>query len=277
MYVEFTMFQQFSTNHQSIPLTSTKCWTFPQAFGIIGAMKSGVETNRLNIFIDETGEFGLSVRSAKLYGISMVLHEQSADISFQVNKLEARLKELDFSKMIHLGDLINGHGDFEGMTVEKRKQIFISLYRFSSAIETKYHSIIFRKRFADDELKLQSALKKLIRSFIENNLEYLTNFNEVVVYYDGGQKRLSKIIDDEFGTLRGYRRKSKFDHREKKLFQVADMLTFVDKLIYKHRKHIKLTASERLFFEPKELKRLADDSNKKQISKTRKAPFRVLV
>ena len=42
-------------------------------------------------------------------------------------------------------------------------------------------------------------------------------------------------------------------HKEKRLFQVSDMLTFVDKIVYKHNNNMKLTRAETYFFSVKDI------------------------
>ena len=42
---------------------------------------------RLNIFVDETGEFGYGEGASLLYGISFTFHEQDNDISNELNNL----------------------------------------------------------------------------------------------------------------------------------------------------------------------------------------------
>ena len=44
-----------------------------------------------------------------------------------------------------------------------------------------------------------------------------------------------------------------FDHKEKRLFQVSDMLTFVDKIVYKHNNKMELTKAEKYFFSVKDI------------------------
>ena len=44
-----------------------------------------------------------------------------------------------------------------------------------------------------------------------------------------------------------------FDHKEKRLFQVSDMLTFVDKIVYKHNHNMPLTKAEKYFFSVKDI------------------------
>jgi hypothetical protein len=44
-----------------------------------------------------------------------------------------------------------------------------------------------------------------------------------------------------------------FDHKEKRLFQVSDMLTFIDKIVYKHDNKMELTNAEKYFFSVKDI------------------------
>ena len=92
---------------------------------------------RLNIFVDETGEFGFSKGSSRFYGVSFVFHEQNSQIKLEIKNLEQRLKEIGFNKMVHMGDLVAGHGDFKNMTIAERRKIFNCLYRFSVRINAK--------------------------------------------------------------------------------------------------------------------------------------------
>jgi hypothetical protein len=68
---------------------------------------------------------------------------------------------------------------------------------------------------------------------INSNLNYFLSFDRIKVYYDGGQKSLNRIIANTFLTFDNTIQQADFNHVEKKLFQVADMLTYIDKLIYK--------------------------------------------
>lgn len=218
----------------------------------------------LSIFIDETGEFGFSRNSAKFYGISLVIHDQSKNINEQINSLNSRYALLGFSKMVHMGDLMGGCEDYAGMEIEERKKIFMLLYRFAMGVPASYHSFFFDKKYHNTTESLGGVIENKILDFIVGNFKYLLSFDDIIVYYDGGQKELSKVIDRTFGKLSGYTRKSKFDHTEKRLFQVADMLTYVDKLVYKYKKHIKFSNTEKKFFSLSDIKKIGRDLNRKR-------------
>ena len=81
----------------------------------------------------------------------------------------------------------------------------------------------------------------------------MNEFEKVVVYYDNGQEALGAIIDTLLITQNNVEHRIEFDHKEKRLFQVSDMLTFVDKIVYKHDHNMTLTKAEKYFFSVKDI------------------------
>lgn len=94
--------------------------------------------------------------------------------------------------------------------------------------------------------------------------KYFSSFDEIVIYYDNGQETLSSIIDIIFSKYSNVVRKSNFDHTEKKLFQVSDMLTVIDKYNYKYQNKLNFNKSEKYFFELEEMKKIMKEVNKKR-------------
>lgn len=220
---------------------------------------------RLNIFVDETGEFGYGVKSSMLYGISFTFHEQDNDISCELNNLNNRLMKIGYTNMIHMADLIMRRGDYSKFDIKMRKSIFNSIYQFSRKIPVKYHTIIIDKRFIDNGDVLRKQIINEVNQMIKNNEDYFNKFDRIVMYYDNGQKTLGYILDSLFIRFNSYEHRIKFDHVEKRLFQVSDMLTYVDKAIYKHKKNIKYEKSEIYFFGNDELRKIAKELNKKRL------------
>lgn len=220
---------------------------------------------RLNIFVDETGEFGYGVKSSMLYGISFTFHEQDNDISGELNNLNNRLMKIGYTNMIHMSDLIMRRGDYSKFDIKMRKSIFNSIYQFSRKIPIKYHTIIIDKRFIDNGNVLRKQIINEVNQMIKNNEGYFNKFDKIVMYYDNGQEPLGYILDSLFIRFNSYEHRVKFDHVEKRLFQVSDMLTYVDKAIYKHKKNIKYEKSELYFFGNDELRRIAKELNKKRL------------
>lgn len=81
---------------------------------------------RLNIFIDESGDFGFVDGSSELYGVSFTIHESDNSIVDDLEYLNNRLKKVQYDGMIHLADLIARRGDYANFDLEQRKNIFWS-------------------------------------------------------------------------------------------------------------------------------------------------------
>ena len=85
---------------------------------------------RLNIFVDETGEFGFTKGASDFYGISFTFHEQDNDISLELENLNKRLEKIGYTNMIHMANLILHRGDYAKFDIKKRKSITNSFKSF---------------------------------------------------------------------------------------------------------------------------------------------------
>ena len=101
--------------------------------------------------------------------------------------------------------------------------------------------------------QLNRAISIEINRFIDENKTYLESFEKVVIYYDNGQETLATILDIVFAPNDRVERRIEFDHARKRLFQVSDMLTFIDKLDYKFYNNMQFTKAEKYFFTNKEI------------------------
>lgn len=219
---------------------------------------------RLNIFVDETGEFGFTRGSSDIYGISFTFHEQDDDITFELEILNKRLERIGYTSMIHMADLIMHRGDYAKFDIKFRKSIFNAIYQFSRKIPVKYHTIIVDKKYTDSGNVLRQKIIHAINQMIKDSEEYFKRFDKIVLYYDNGQEPLGYILESLFIRFDGFEHKVDFDHKEKRLFQVSDMLTYIDKAIYKHNNNIKYKKAELYFFGNEELRKISKELNKKR-------------
>lgn len=61
----------------------------------------------LSVFIDESGDFGKYDPKSSYYYVSMVLHDQSVDISSEIENLEERVANYGYPHhAIHVGPII---------------------------------------------------------------------------------------------------------------------------------------------------------------------------
>lgn len=219
---------------------------------------------RLNIFVDETGEFGFAKGASDFYGISFTFHEQDNDISLELENLNKRLEKIGYTEMIHMADLILHRGDYAKFDIKMRKSIFNAIYQFSRKIPVQYHTIIVDKKYTNYGEVLRKKLINEINQMIKLHEDYFNKFDKIVLYYDNGQEPLGYILDSLFIRFDGFEHRVDFDHKEKRLFQVSDMLTYIDKAIYKHKNNIKYKKAELYFFRNEELRKIAKELDKKR-------------
>ena len=219
---------------------------------------------RLNIFVDETGEFGFGKGASELYGVSFTFHEHNDDIMPELNKLNDRLNRIGYTNMIHMADLIMKRGDYKNFNIATRKSIFNAIYQFSRRIPVKYKTIIIDKRYTDNGMILKQQLSYEINKMIKEHEKYFKKFDKIVMYYDNGQEILGVILESIFLRFDGFEHRINFDHKEKRLFQVSDMLTFIDKYDYKYKNKLPYTKGEKYFFDFYEIRRTLKEINKKR-------------
>lgn len=220
---------------------------------------------RLNIFVDETGEFGFGKGSSELYGVSFTFHNQDDDILFELNKLNYRLAKIGYTGMIHMADLIAKRGDYSRFSIVTRKRIFKALFHFSRRINAKYYTIIVNKKYIENIVTLKSQLLNKINKMINEHEKYFNKFDKIIMYYDNGQEMLATILKSAFLWYDSFEHRVQFDHQQKRLFQVSDMLTSIDKLDYKYKNKMSFAKSEKYFFTDDEIRKILQELNKKRM------------
>ena len=221
---------------------------------------------RLNIFVDETGEFGCEEGTSELYGVSFTFHEHDKSIKNELNDLNNRLNIIGYTDMIHMADLVMKRGDYSSFSIGKRKMIFKAIYHFTRKVDVKYTSLFVDKRYIDNKHSLKQQLSIAINILVNDNIDYFNHFDQIIMYYDNGQEDLATILESIFYRFDGFEHRVEFDHVEKRLFQVSDMLTFVDKYIYKYNNKIELTKGEQFFFSSTEMRKINKELSKKRFN-----------
>lgn len=220
---------------------------------------------RLNIFIDESGDFGFVAGSSELYVVSFTIHESNDSISSELEYLNERLNNLKYNGMLHLAYLIAKRDDYASFNLEQRQKIFWTIFNFARKVPIKLKTIILDKRYMNSKSQLNKAISIEINNFINDNKKYLDSFDKIVIYYDNGQETLATILDIVFATNEKVERRVEFDHTKKRLFQVSDMLTFIDKLDYKFNNNMDFTKAEKYFFSNNEIQYIKRKLKKKRL------------
>ena len=124
----------------------------------------------LSIFVDESG--GCGGRS-RYYLLPLVIHDQSESITEKVARYEESLLKADLPNIpFHSEPLLNGHGPYEGMSLEQRKK---PLYSFSVMVQRlpiSYVTFVYKRSEYDDLSKLTARMKHDISGSLFDRLEF---------------------------------------------------------------------------------------------------------
>ncbi len=132
--------------------------------------------------------------------------------------------------MIHTALLVSRKNEYNKWSFEKRKDVFSTLYNFARKIGVRLKSVVIDKKYFNMRIRLKKKLKDEMEKFIRENGNYINSYKKVIIFYD----------DVEFV--------SKFNHKDNRIFQVADMLTVFDKLDFKIKNRLLLVRMRKSFF-----------------------------
>jgi len=202
----------------------------------------------LSIFVDESGDFGSYEYHSPYYIVTMVFHDQSSDISMDIERLNEKIRLSGLpNSPVHTGPLIRNEGAYSNLSLLERKRIFNMLYYFTKNVDVKYRTIIVEKKQLADDLDLHLRITKQLSAFLKEHLEELLQYERIVVYYDFGQMELTKILLSVFNTVLSDVEFKKVVPANYKLFQAADMLCTLEMLNMKVEKRM-LSKSVLTFF-----------------------------
>ena len=219
----------------------------------------------LKIFIDESGEFGFEQGSSELYVVSMVFYDTTINIDNFLHDFENRLKRLGYTGMIHMADLVMHRGEYRNWDINNRRKLFTAIYQFTRKTPIKIHNIIIDKKYTNHNQTLKQKIIHELNKVITNNKRYFDSFDKILIYYDNGQRTLGVAINETFSILENYEQVIEFNHIQERLFQSADMLTFIYKFDYKYRNKSNISISALYFFETMEMRKILKELEKKKL------------
>lgn len=202
----------------------------------------------LSIFIDESGDFGPYEPHAPYYLITLVFHNQADSIAEEVEYLRRYVAECGFpdDHSVHAGPLIRREADYSSLDLNARKRLFRAQFSFMRRVRIGFKTFTFRKREFDGHDAMVSHMSREIGTYIRDNLAFFQSFDRIVVYYDGGQKEITTIINSVLNALLEVEVK-RVRPSSYRLFQAADMVCTLELLAAKVEDG-PLSKSEREFF-----------------------------
>ena len=179
----------------------------------------------------------------------MLFHNQDKDIKNNIQILNNALKNKGYEEnfAIHTEPLIRREELYVTLSPNERRAIFSKLFYFVMKTDISYKTFIFEKRQYENLLKLEGRMSKEMSLFIRNNIDFFQSFDEVILYYDNGQRNLNRILNSVLSSNLSKYDVRKVSPKDYKLFQAADLICTLELLRLK-AEHKKLSNSELVFF-----------------------------
>ncbi len=203
----------------------------------------------LSVFVDELGDFGPYDRRSPDYLVSLVFHDQSIDIAEGVAAEERRVEALGFARghAIHTAPLIRREPPYAATDPEVRRRLFDVLFDFFRHCNVGTKTIAVSKREFGGGDGLSERIARELGLFIRENLAWFQSFDRVIVYYDRGQKQVTRVLKLVFLANLCNVEFRVVHPDEYKLFQVADLVCTLESLRTKLASK-RLSKSETEFF-----------------------------
>lgn len=211
--------------------------------------------NELSIFVDESGDFGRVDNSSPYYLVTFVFHDQSDDISKELDKLNKELKENDCPEYIHTGPMIRRETPYHNMTIDERRSLLYKMRMFFLHLPIMHTTIRINRREANDKFALTAQISKKLKIYINEHLEFFSSFDKVIVYYDNGQQELNIILNSILNLLLNNVEFRKASPSEYRLLQTADFVCTIELLSVKFDEKRLSKTEQAFFYKPQELKK----------------------
>ena len=202
----------------------------------------------LSIFIDESGDFGEIQDRSAYYLVTFVFHNQDDGIEEQVSKLEESVRNSGFDvEYIHTGPVIRREEIFARYSIDERRKLLYKMLNFVNRCPISYLTVIVDRREAMNKIALSGRLAKAINRALSERIEFFSEFDKIIVYYDNGQVELSTILNAVFSIQFSNVEFRKAEPQKYRLLQAADFICSMELLRLKQEEK-RLSKSEKSFF-----------------------------
>lgn len=185
----------------------------------------------LSVFIDESGDFGEINERPAYYLVTFVFHNQDDDIGEQVSRLEESVRSSGFDvEYIHTGPVIRREDVFAGYSIDERRKLLYKMLNFVNGCPISYLTVVVDRREATNKIALSGKLAKAINRALSEHIEFLSDYDKIMVYYDNGQVELSTILNAVFSILFSNVEFRKAEPQKYRLLQAADFICSMELL-----------------------------------------------
>ena len=205
--------------------------------------------NAIEIYIDESGDFGPFDERCPYYIVTMVFHESTEPLFALIQDLEYRLSLLGLEDhCIHSSPAIRGENEYYGTDIVVRRKMMSNFAGFIRRTGLKYKCFFIKKEPGSTDADLVASLRDVFDPFLTENFVRLAAYSMIQVAYDKGQKLLSQLITQTFQSRFPNVRLTKVLPIHSRIFQVADFICTLKRMSYRLESTGALSKSELKFF-----------------------------
>ena len=205
--------------------------------------------NGIEIYIDESGDFGPFDERCPFYIVTMVFHESIDSLYSQILDLEYRLSLLGLEDhCIHSSPAIRGEGSYYGMDLVLRRKMMSNFAGFIRRTHLRYRCFFIKKQPDGNEADVVESLRRVFDPFLAEHFDRLAAYSQIIVAYDKGQKLLSRLITETFQQRFVNVQLTKVLPIHSRVFQVADFICTLKRMSYRLETTGSLAKSEMVFF-----------------------------
>jgi len=205
----------------------------------------------ISVFVDESGSYDADVSSSPYYLVCLVLHDQSADLANDLEKLNELIARTNTTAggCVHTSPLIRRENEYANELREVRRKLFYAMLSFVRKVDIGYRCFRVDKAFIDREASIHAKLCGDISAFLIGRGAELSSYDKIKVYYDNGQSQIKKVLVDAFSMFAS---KTEFvpevTPEKYRLFQAADMICTLEHIKVRIDEGVGMNNSEKAFF-----------------------------
>lgn len=204
----------------------------------------------IEIYIDESGDFGPYDPNCQFYIVTMVFHESDAPLFAQISELEYRLSLIGLEEhCIHTNPAIRGEGEYHGMDCVIRRKMLSCFSAFVRKSPLRFKTFFVQKHRDSTEARVLGDLRDAMEDFIAKHYDRLSSYKDIMVAYDKGQLQLSRLISELFRSRFTNVRITKTLPVYSRIFQVADYVCTLKKIALRLATEGTLARAEGKFFQ----------------------------
>ena len=100
----------------------------------------------------------------------------------------------------HAGPLLNGHADYETLSMADRKRLFVAFFTLARNLPFTYVTFAHRKsEFDNDKRRFEAQLRRDLANYLLTHLDRFQSYDTIKIYYDNGQQVVTNALKASIG------------------------------------------------------------------------------